>query len=207
MNIPLPFLTRMLIKAGDYIRDYGSLVIPIFLIFFISILYFLFSFPKTKSVGMILISRMPIISQLVQQVELARLGYILGNMLIAGIPIVESFRSLEEATVFNNYRKVYTRMREAVENGESLHSCFQTDKKIAHFIPRYIQQMIGAAEQSGKLAETLHKIGRGYELKLESSIKDFSTILEPVMLIVIGLMVGLVAFAIITPIYSMVQVF
>lgn len=203
LNAELPLVTRILIEIGDFLGKYGYFFIPVTFFSFIVILYFLFSFPKTKAVGQVMISKAPIFKRLIREVELARIGYILSGLLQAGIPIVESLRSLEDSTTFYNYRRFYGFLADRINEGSSFKKSFLAYKKTSSLLPRSIQQMITFGEESGRLAETLEKIGDSYEIKIEASIKNISTLMEPILLIIIGLVVGAIALAVFLPVYDL----
>lgn len=207
INVPLPFLTRTLISLGNFLAVYGFVLVPFIAFLFLSLIYFLFSFPKTKYLGYILLSRMPIIKNLVQFVELSRLGQMVSGLLESGISVVNAFQSLAEATTFRNYRNFYLYLSENLKNGNSFKKSFEQNKKTYKYIPRSVQNMLTTAERSGKLVEVLRHAGNIYELKTETVVKNFSTIIEPLLLIIVGILVGAIVFAIMTPIYSLVQIF
>lgn len=206
MNVELPYLTRMLIKFGDFLSEYGNIAVPLVLCSFVVVLYFLFSFPKTKAIGQILLAKIPVFRRLIREVELARLGYILGNLLNAGIPIVDAIESLRSTTTFYAYKKFYGHVKEGIQQGNNVEDVFSSYKKSHKLIPKPIQQMIMIGEKSGKLGTTLEKIGHAYEIKIESSIRDISTLIEPVLLIIIGCAVGLIAVATLMPIYNLATI-
>lgn len=202
-NAELPLLTRILMNFGKFLDLYGIYVVPMLIFSFIILVYFLFSFPKTKAVGQILLAKMPIFSRLIREVELARFGYVLSGLLQAGIPIVESIDSLQGSTTFFSYRKFYKFLLKDIEKGNSLKKSFAHYGGSENFIPKSIQSMIVSGEESGKLSEILEKIGHVYEIKIETSIKNISVILEPVLLIIIGIAVGAIALAVFMPIYTL----
>jgi len=206
LNTQLPLPTRVLIQVGKFFGNYGMVFVPIVLFSFMIILYFLFSFPKTKAIGQILISKMPIFRRLIREVELARVGYILNGLLKSGIPITEALRSLKEATTFYNYKSFYKFLANNVEEGNSFKKSFAAYKNSLDLIPKPIQQMIISGEESGQLSETLERIGKAYEIKIETSIKNISTLLEPILILVIGLAVGVIAFSVFMPIYDLSSV-
>lgn len=202
-NAELPFLTKILILVGEFLGKYGIFVVPTLIFSFIIVIYFLFSFPRTKAIGQILLAKMPIFRRLIREVELARFGFVFSGLLDAGIPIVEAIDSIQGSTTFFSYRKFYKFLLKDVEKGNSLKKSFNAYKNSEDLIPKSIQNMIVSGEESGKLSEILEKIGHVYEIKIETSIKNISVILEPILLIIIGIAVGAIALAVFMPIYSL----
>jgi len=207
LEVELPLITVYLLEFGKILEAYGYLIVPAFFLMILIILYFLFSFPKTKFVGHFLLFRIPGVKQLIKQSEIAQLGYTLGTLLKAGIPIVESLDSLQEGTTFKGYKRLYIFLRDRVQEGESFQKSFTVYKKSDKYIPLSIQQVIFAAEKSGNLEESLLKIGHKYETKLEATARDFTTILEPILLIIVGLAILAFALSVFIPIYSFVGSF
>lgn len=204
LNVELPLITRVLLNFGVFIDDFGYIVVPTFTISIIATFYFLFSFPKTKIIGHILLFKLPGIKQLIQQSEIAQFGYTLGTLLKAGIPILDALDSLQEATTSGGFKRLYKHVKDKVSEGETFQKSFSSYKKGSKYLPLSIQQVVIAAEQSGNLEKSLLKIGEKYENKLETTARDITTIMEPLLLLVVGIGVAAFALSIFVPIYSYV---
>ncbi|MBL1434248.1 type II secretion system F family protein [Candidatus Wolfebacteria bacterium] len=204
LNVELPVLTKLLISFGGFLGEKGIVVVPIFVLIFVTTLFFVFSFKKTKFVGQQILFHIPGIKNLILQVEIARFGYLLGTLLDAGLPIVNALESLHQATTFLGYKKMYIYLRDSIENGNSFQKSFASYAEIEKLIPYPIQQMIITGEQSGSLSETLLKIGKIFETKIETTTKNLSVILEPVLLVIVWFGVVGVALAVILPIYNLI---
>lgn len=200
----IPFTTQILIAFGDFIKAYGIIAMPILIAVVTALGYIVFVYKRTRFIGERILLFIPGINKLVQGVELARCGYIFGALLNAGLLVTDALRSLEEGAMFTVYKKFYQRLQENIEQGHSFESSFHLDKKSGALIPHPIQQMIITGEQSGKLSEIFMKIGQIFEDKTEAMTKDLAVILEPIVLVVVGGIVALVAFGILSPIYSLV---
>ena len=168
------------------------------------IIYFVFLFPKTKFIGQAFLFIIPGVSDLLREVELARLGYVLGTLLQSGLPIVDALDSLRDSTAILRYEKFYRHLFINVEEGNSFQKSFGSYKGINGLIPPPLQQMIFSGEQSGKLAETLLVIGKTFEDKTETTSKDLTVVLEPIMLVIVWVAVMGVALAVILPIYTLI---
>ncbi|MFZ4631713.1 MAG: type II secretion system F family protein [Patescibacteria group bacterium] len=204
MNVKLPLITRLMIDFGKFLGAYGYIVVPSFLLFLSALIYFIFIFSKTKFIGQSIVLATPGISKLVQEVELARFGYLLGTLLGAGLPVEQALESIKSSSTFFRYQKFYTFLKDYVEEGNSFQKSFASYKKVNKIMPYSIQQMIIAGEQSGNLADILVKIGESYNDKTEMTTKNLVVILEPILLIVVWLGVVGVALSIILPIYSLI---
>jgi len=204
LKVKLPFITKIFIDLGSFLGQYGTVVVPLFLAVFFILIFFIFFFKHTKGIGQFIIFNAPIFNKIIQQMELARCGYLLGSLLEAGMPIVESIKSIKETASFYNYRKFYKFLERSVEEGNSFQKSFSSYKRINKLFPSPIQQMIVAAEKSGHLSGALRKIGEVFEERLENTTKNLAVILEPVLLVIVWLGVMVVALAVILPIYGLI---
>lgn len=204
LKVTLPLITKILIGAGTFLGEYGSVVIPSFVLTLFLCAYFLFYFPKTKAIGQALLFWIPGIKNLITEVELARFSFLLGTMLHAGLPVVQAISSVEEATVFFQYKKFYAYLKQNLDEGNSFQKSFAGFKGSNRFIPGAIQQLIVAGEKSGTLSDVLLKINANYETKIDTTTKNITVILEPVLLVIVWLGVVFVALAVILPIYSLI---
>ncbi|MFZ2834757.1 MAG: type II secretion system F family protein [Candidatus Moraniibacteriota bacterium] len=204
LKIDLPLITRILIAFGKFIDHYGSIVIPSFVFGLILLFYFIFAFSKTKFIGQFLLFSVPAIRRLVQETELARMGYILGTLLKSGLPIRDAMTALTEASTFYKYKKLYVYLEHSVEDGNTFQQSFDGYKNSHKLVPATIQQMIMVGEESGQLPEMFISIGQNFEEKIENTTKNLTTLLEPILLVIVWLGVVAVALAVILPIYSLI---
>lgn len=204
LNLELPFVTKILIALGSYLNQYGKIIVPACLLFFGAMMYFIFYFKKTRFIGQWFLFALPGIKNLIQEVELARFGFLLGTLLKAGLPINQALNSLTAATFFPHYKKFYTFLGAKIEEGYSFQKSFADYKNLNKLLPTPMQKLIITGEQSGNLAETLFKINEIFESKTENTTKNLTVILEPILLVIVWLGVVAVALAVVLPIYSLI---
>ena len=204
LKMELPLITRIVIGFGNFLRDHGIIAVPSFIAALILIVYFFFISRRTKFIGQAMLFSFPPLRRLFIEAELARLGYLLGSLLSAGIPIVDALESVKSATDFSAYRKLYASLAEGIEEGFSFQKIFARNPKNSVIVPVPIQQMIVSAEQSGHLSEMFIRIGRMYEEKTEMTAKNLAVVLEPILLVIVWLGVAAVAFSVILPIYGLI---
>ncbi len=204
LHVELPLVTRIMINVGNFVTAYGLIVVPGVFLALVALIYFFFFFRFTKFIGQNLLLYLPGSGRLVRQAEVARFGFIFGTLLNAGLPIVEALDALVESVNYAPYKRFYRRLSADIEEGKSLRRSFESMKKANILIPSTVKQLIIAGEQSGNLADTLVKVGAIYEVKMEMTSKNISVILEPFLLLMVGLVVLAVAIAVILPIYSLV---
>lgn len=204
LKIKLPIITKVLIGMGQFLGAYGVIVMPIVISAIFSVLYILFFNPKTKSIGQKMLFHIPAIKKIIQEVELARMGFILGNLLNAGLTAAMAFESLGRSTDFYAYKDFYTFLHEKILEGNSVQKTMGMYPKANQIMPIPIQQMIISGEQSGKLANSLLRVGEIFETKSDTSMKNLPIVLEPVLLVIVWLGVVAVAIAVILPLYSLI---
>lgn len=204
LRVELPLLTRVLIAVGDFLRLYGALAIPILVILICALVFFVFFFKRTRFVGQRILLALPAVNKLVRDVEIARFGYILGTLFEAGIPVVESLESLEQSTTLHDYEKFYSYLKESIEEGNTFKKSFAFYPGANKFLPGPVRHIIISAEKSGGLPQALLQIGRTYEESTETTAKNLSVILEPLLLFAVWFVVVAVALAVVLPIYSLI---
>lgn len=167
-------------------------------------MYLLFGQSKTKVVGQWVLFHLPGVSKLMYEVEVARLGYLLGTLLEAGLSVTQALKLLGQATEATRYQRFYDHLNASFDDGYSFRTSFTSFKDANKLVPPAVQQMIIAGERSGALPETLENVGVIYEEKVDTSTQNLEAVLEPILLIVVWLGVMAVAVAVIVPIYSLI---
>ena len=146
----------------------------------------------------------PGIGRLAKEATIGRFGVILGGLLQAGVPLLEAMESLVSVTTVVAYRNFYAHLLERVQLGDSFAKAFEQLKETKKLLPVSVQQLVITGERSGSLAGSLLKIATIYEKKATETAQVLPVILEPMILLFIGALVGVIAFAIIIPIYSVI---
>ncbi len=198
----LPFSTQVLLWVGVFFESYGYIFIPSLILTLFIIIYVFFFNKRTKFLGDFFLLRLPGIKRLIQGVEMARFGYTFGALLQSGFQINESLELVKSGTDYVSYQRFYSHLQEKINQGNSFKKSLDSYPKSDRYIKIPIQQLIMAAERSGRLPETLIKIGVIFEEKTDAMSKDLGTIIEPVILIIVGFVVGFVVLGIISPIYD-----
>ncbi|HVT75331.1 MAG TPA: type II secretion system F family protein [Candidatus Paceibacterota bacterium] len=198
-NTELPLATRSIIAASDFLT-HSWLFVVIGLIVIMSALY---AFAKTafgKRVIHKLIIRLPITGKIAVNVNTARTARTLSSMLSSGVDVVAALRITGDVVQNVHYRSMLQKAAADIQKGATLQSLFVAREDI---YPPFIAEMIGVGEETGTLSKTLLEVAAFYENEVEEKTKDMSTIIEPILMVVIGAGVGFFALAIISPIYSL----
>ncbi len=198
MNIPLPIYTRILIGIGVISQKYWylSILIPIFLIygFYLAI--------KTKTgrwARDTFLIKMPLLSSFIKKTNSAVLIRSLSSLNSSGVSLVRSLE-ITSATVGNVYfKKALDQAAEKVKKGEKLSSALRPYQNI---FPFGAIDMMEVGEETGKTSDILKKLSEFYEQEVIEETKNFSTIIEPILIVFLGLVVAFFAISIIEPMYS-----
>lgn len=204
LKADVPLITQILIRFGTVMQSHGDIIVLSFLGSCIFLYLFLFEFPATKSIGYWLLLHTPGVGRLLVEVEVARFGFIFGSLLDVGTSPVYAITSLGATTVFPQYKKIYTTLQMAIENGVSMSTVFSTNQWMNAYIPISVQRAVAVGERSGTLVPSVQKIGETYTEKSEITIKNLTVLLEPVLLVVVAVGVLFVALAVVLPIYQLV---
>lgn len=204
LKLKLPLITKVLIGFGEFLNRHGIIAVPLGLVVLGGIFYIIFVYHRTKIIGEHIIFMIPGIKVLMQEIEVARFGYLLGTLLDAGLQVTRAIESLENATETIRYKRFYTHLRESVDMGNSFEKSFESYPNIGKIIPQSVQQLVISGERSGNLNKTLLKVGQVLEAKSDQTTKNLTIIMEPILLVIVWAGVVTVAFAVILPIYSLV---
>jgi len=198
LKTELPVTTQLLIKFSHFIGDYGTELffsIIAFAIFFIWLVKQKFVRPVTHWI----LLHVPIVKSISRNSNLARFSRTLGMLLKSGLSIDEALEVTEKSLENYYYQKSLFKIRNRISRGSTLAENLQAYHKL---FPKMTIKMILVGEQSGKLEDTLLYLANFYEVEVDNSTKSLSTAIEPILLILIGLVVGFLALSIITPIYN-----
>ena len=201
VNYQLPWTTRFLIFISDTLRTNGLIVSLIFVLIIIGI-YLLLRIKKVRYWFDNIILSIPILKNLVQTYNATNITRTLGLLQNSGVSIVRAFQITSSTTVNLMYKKELIGISEEILKGEKISAHMSKKPKL---FPVVMSQMIEVGESTGKLSETFLYISDIYEEEMDDMTKNLSTVVEPLLLIFMGVLVGFIAISIITPIYGITQ--
>lgn len=204
LKLELPLLTKVILGFGAFLGDYGAIFVPSMIIGIIVATYTIFIYEKTRWIGEKILFAIPGVHRFIQEIELTRLGVLLGGLLQGGVPILDALQSLQSATQSRRYQKLYAHVFARIAEGDSIADAFASFRSVEDLVPAPVQQIIVVGSESGRLAEVLLKIGAVYEEKSETSTRNLSVILEPVLLVIVWAAVVSVALGVIMPMYNLI---
>jgi len=125
----------------------------------------------------------------------------MGQLINAGVPMLDTLAITAEISGNSLYRRMWRAVYGAVKQGKKISSPLQRSP----LLPRAVVQMIGAGEESGKLGEVLDEVSEFYGRELRAVIKSVTAMVEPLMIVAMGSVVGFIAMSIILPIFKLSQ--
>ncbi len=203
LNIPLPFLTRVMINVGVFIRQQNSVLIGIVIVGGAALMMAWRRSEALRHAFQEVGFALPGVGTFFRSTELTRFSFLLGTLLSVGVPVLDAVHALSDATPFKRYKQFYIYLEEAIEEGNSFDASFQHYPHINAVLPFSVRQMIAAGEQSGNLSDALFAVHRRYEEQGERLSKNIPTLLEPALLVLVWLGVVVVALAVILPLYRL----
>lgn len=196
-DIQLPLATRILLFFANMFQNHGlAILISLVIIFFAT--SFITSMPKVKPYWHHFLLKVPLFGKLIFYGQLARFSRNLGVLLQSGVPIEKSLHITAQTLSNLKFQNDLILISDKASQGKSIAQVIE-----GSIFPSLTAKMISIGEKTGKLDETLLYLSDFYEEEIDNISKNLSTILEPALLLGVGLLVGFVALAIIGPIYEL----
>ena len=197
----LPAMTQFLMDTSGWIKGGGWAVIiltPFALVFGIKLL------KRSKSTAIYVdrtFMNMPIMGQIIAKTSIARFSRTLGTLLAAGVPILEALDITADTSGNAVYRQALNKVHNAIREGES----FATPLRQAKVVDPMVVNMIDVGEETGELDSMLTKIADTYDSEVETLVSSLTSLMEPVMVIVLGCIVGFIVVALFMPMIGMLD--
>ena len=198
LNVELPATTEALIAISDFMVANTAATLLTLLGVVVATGYFLRTRIGKKIFHYIII-HLPVIGTMVKETNAARTSRTLSSLLTAGVEVIHALGITEQVVQNVYYKPVLRQAALQVEKGQPLSEVFVENE---HLYPVFVGEMILVGEETGQIGDMLGELAAFYETEVEQKTKDLSTIIEPILMVVIGGTVGLFALAMITPIYS-----
>lgn len=200
LNVPLPASTRFIMFVSKSILESGLIVAGGFVLF----IYLFFRFKKTergKYLMDMVIIRLPVIKGINQKFNAARTCRTLSSLISSGVNILEALAVTQGVVQNHFYQEILEDARAKIQKGEPVSKAFLTADTL---YPPLVGEMMAVGEETGELSRMLLRLASFYESEVSAATKDLSTIVEPVLMILIGIVVGFFAVSMISPMYNLV---
>ncbi len=201
-GMELPLSTKILIFSSDVLSHYWLLLILVLLFVIIGI-KLIVKTKQGKYIKDFILLKLPIFGNLFKKIYIVRFTRSLQTLIVSGITLTIGLKIVSEIVENSIYQKVLNQAVKDVEDGNPLSATLEKSK----VIPKMLSQMISIGETTGKLDLVLDKITKFYTREINSIVENLLTLMEPIIIVVIGIAVGIMVAAIIMPMYNMAQAY
>lgn len=196
----LPMPTTLLLATSAFLRGYWYVVVAIVCMLVGGGWYFI-STPFGRKWWDLTKLRLPLLKRIFRALYITRSLQTMGEMVNAGVPMLETINITAEVSGNTLFRQMWMTVHQSVKGGKQIAGPLARHG----LLPRNVVQMISAGEESGKLAEVLTDVAEYYARELRNVIKAVTAMIEPLMIVLMGVLVGFIAMSIILPIFKMSQ--
>ncbi|MEK6202339.1 MAG: type II secretion system inner membrane protein GspF [Desulfobulbaceae bacterium] len=200
MERTLPLPTRLLISLSNLLRSYWWLILLLMVGAFFTLSLFVRS-ARGRRIWDLLKLKMPIVGSVNQKIILARFGSTMASLLGSSVPLVTSMQIVQSIVNNSLIAEVIEEAIEQIRKGRSMANALGSSP----WFPPIFVQMISVGEQSGNLEPMLNKVSDAYEREVDMAIMGMTSLIEPIMIAVMGAAVGFVVLSILLPIFEMNQ--
>jgi len=199
----LPTLTRVIVDMSRWLQDKWFIFLAVIVA---GISGFFFAYKRSEKMKFALdrvVIRLPALGPILKKSALARFSRTLAIIFSAGVPLVDGMKTVGAATGNRVYQKAVDDVKNDISTGRSLENSMAATK----VFPNMMLQMVSSGEESGELEVMLDKVADFYEREVDDAVDAMSSIIEPVMIVMLGAIIGTMVLAMYMPIFKMASVF
>ncbi|MGA9572295.1 MAG: type II secretion system F family protein [Candidatus Acidiferrales bacterium] len=200
LGVDLPLPTRIVINLSKFVGSVYGFIIAAFFAGGVFALKSWYGTPQGRMAIDTIILKIPLVGPLMRKIAVARFTRTLGTLISSGVPILEGLDITARTSGNAVVERAITQTRKAVEAGRSL----VDPLKDTGVFPGMVTQMIGVGEQTGAMDAMLQKIADFYEDEVDAAVKDLLTAMEPIMIVVLGVVVGGIVISMYLPLFSLI---
>ena len=201
LGAELPLPTRIVIGLSQFIGSWYGFIIFLAAAGSIAALAWWYKTPQGRITIDTVVLKLPVLGMLMRKIAVARFTRTLGTLISSGVPILEGLDITARTAGNAVIERAITATRKAVEAGRSL----VDPLKESNVFPGMVTQMIGVGEQTGAMDAMLQKIADFYEDEVDVAVKDMLTLLEPAMIMFLGIVVGGIVISLYLPLFSLIS--
>lgn len=199
-----PLFSRIVFAIGLFFGQYGYIFLSVFVVGFISLIVFYKNSMAFKRFFLSLVNEIPVIKDVVRKIGLQRFAATLSSLIKAGISLTDALEITAQAVGNAELKAALIRIsREGLAKGLTVGEAFRREP----FFPKTVVNLVAISERAGHIEEVLGTLADFYTGEIDNSLKTLVSFLEPVMLLVIGFIIGAIALSIIIPIYQLTTQF
>jgi type IV pilus assembly protein PilC len=200
MDVKIPPVTAFLFAVGDFCQRSWFVLVGLGIASFIG--FKLYSKTQKGNYQLdVLKLRTPIVGDIILKMSIARFARTFGTLISSGVPMMRSLEIVSETTGNRVITEAIDGARVSIREGQKLSSPFEA----SGLFPSMVTHMVDIGEESGRLSEMLVKIGDFYDQEVEATVKGLTSMIEPMLIIFMGVIVGFIAISVMTPIFKLVN--
>lgn len=199
----LPTLTKTIVEMSKWMQANWYIAFGVIIV---SVVGFIFAYKRSEKLQFAmdrLLIRLPIFGVILKKSALARFSRTLAIIFSAGVPLVDGMDTVGAATGNRVYQKAVNDVKNDISTGRSLESAMLSTK----VFPNMMLQMVASGEESGELEVMLDKVADFYEREVDDAVEALSSLIEPLMIVMLGGIIGTMVLAMYMPIFKMAAVF
>src|SRR6185369_1987257 len=200
LNVALPIQTQIVVGVSNIVNNFWPIVACL-----VALGVFLFrrwyNKPSGRNIVDFYLVKIPVFGRLLSESMMAEFSRTFGLLIGSGSLVVDSLLKSSDVVSNDHYKDAIKLVAKRVEKGITVSDAMNASP----FFPSYIVQMVKIGEQTGKLDDSLIKASEFYEREVEQTVKTLTTLMEPLIMVVLALGVGFLIFSVITPIYSLLS--
>lgn len=201
LDSELPLPTKILLGSSDFMIKYWYYVLGFIVLSVIGVKLYGKTAPGKRNLDYVKLN-IPVIGVVVKKSTIARFARTLETLQKSGVPLVESLTIVARASANYYIERDLMKTLDSLEKGEGISKPLEKSK----YFPSLVVQMVQIGEETGELEQLLSKVADFYEEEVDIAVKNLTAMLEPIITVFLGFVVGFVALAVITPMYEMLTV-
>ncbi len=202
LQIDLPASTRFIIGLSDFVKNNLGLFVAIVGAVIAGIYFGMKTGAGKKGMDWFVL-HMPIVAPIVKEINAARTARTLSSLLAAGVPFVRSLQIVRQVVANSYYQNTLELAEKNIQLGLPISKVFREAEDL---YPIFVSEMMVVGEETGELGKMLFKVASFYEEEVDQKTKNMSTVIEPFLMVVVGIVVGFFALSMIAPMYSLADV-
>lgn len=201
LKVPLPLMTRILLNTTKLLSTHYLVVLITIatLVPMLLVIYRLKALQNLKNTTML---HTPVLGTLIKHYTLAHIARTLSHLTNNNVPIMQAVAITQTSTEQPTYKQHLNQLRMDLKQGRSISYSFEQNPQL---YPKIMVQLTATGERTGTLSDSLLYVAQLYEQEITEFIERITVLLEPILMIVIGVIVGTIALSVITPIYGITQ--
>jgi type IV pilus assembly protein PilC len=202
LKMELPLTTKIVIAISVFLQQWGLIALIVCIVLCVAVIVVRrYSYKARNVIDKVLLT-LPVVGVLLRTFNLAVDMRTLGLLIRSGTPITPALHLVAKTSHSTVYRQHFENLSEVVGRGEQMSTYMKTQKKD---FPPLLTQMVSVGERSGSLSTSLEYLATMYEIEMDDYTKNLASMIEPALMVIMGLVVGLIAVSIITPIYGITE--